>query len=43
MEGYRPTMINVKLLSLEVLHIWKERPRINTRNEFRSRELTLKL
>ena len=32
-----------KLLTLEVLHIWRERPRINTRDEFRSRELTLKL
>ena len=32
-----------KLLTLEALHIWKERPRINTREEFRSRELTLKL
>ena len=32
-----------KLLTLEALHIWKERPRINRREEFRSRELTLKL
>ena len=32
-----------KLLKLEALHIWRERPRINTRDEFRSRELTLKL
>ena len=31
-----------KLLTLEALHIWKERPRINKRDEFRSRELTLK-
>ena len=32
-----------KLLPLEALHIWKERTRINTRDEFRSREFTLKL
>ena len=32
-----------KLLTLEALHIWMERPRINTRDEFSSRELTLKL
>ena len=32
-----------KLLTLEALHIWRERPKINTRNKFRSRELTLKL
>ena len=32
-----------KLLALEVLHIWRERPKLNTRNEFRSRELTLEL
>ena len=32
-----------KLLTLEALHIWRERPKINTRDEFRSRELTLKL
>ena len=32
-----------KLLTLEALHIWRERPKINTREEFRSRELTLKL
>ena len=43
MEGYRPTKTNVTLLSLEVLHIWKEIPRVNTRNEFRRGELTLKL
>ena len=30
-----------KLLTLEALHIWRERPRINTRDEFRRRELTL--
>ena len=29
-----------KLLTLEALHIWQERPKINTRDEFRSRELT---
>ena len=32
-----------KLLTLEALHICRERPRINTRDEFRSRELTLNL
>ena len=32
-----------KLLTLEALHILSERPKINTRDEFRSRELTLKL
>ena len=32
-----------KLLTLEALHIRKERPAINTRDEFRSRELTLRL
>ena len=32
-----------KLLTLEALHIWRERPKINTRDEFRRRELTLKL
>ena len=32
-----------KLLTLEAFHIWRERPKINTRAEFRSRELTLKL
>ena len=32
-----------KLLTLEVLHILNERSRINTRDEFRSRELTLKV
>ena len=32
-----------KLLTLEALHIWRERPKINTRDEIRSRELTLKL
>ena len=26
-----------KLLTLEALHIWRERPKINTRDEFRSR------
>ena len=31
-----------KLLTLEALHIWRERPKINTRDEVRSRELTLK-
>ena len=31
-----------KLLTLEALHVCRERPRINTRDEFRSRELTLK-
>ena len=31
-----------KLLTLEALHIWRERPKINTRDEFRSRELTVK-
>ena len=34
---------SIKLLTLEVLHIRKERPAINTRDEFRSRELTLRL
>ena len=32
-----------KLLTLAALHIWRERPRINTRDEFRSLELRLKL
>ena len=32
-----------KLLTLEVLHIWRERPRINTRDDFKSRDLTVKL
>ena len=32
-----------KLLTLEALHIWRERTKITTRDEFRSRELTLKL
>ena len=32
-----------KLLTLEALHIWRERPRINIRDEFRSRQLTLKV
>ena len=32
-----------KLHTLEALHIWRERPRINTRNKFSSRKLTLKL
>ena len=32
-----------KLLTLEALHIWRKRPKIDTRDEFRSRELTLKL
>ena len=31
-----------KLLTLEALHVWKERPRINTLDELRSQELTLK-
>ena len=37
------TAITHKLLTLEALHIWRERPKINTRDEFRSRDLTLKL
>ena len=32
-----------KLHTLEALHIWRERPRINTRDKFSSRKLTLKL
>ena len=32
-----------KLLILEALHIWRERPMINTRDEFRSQDFTLKL
>ena len=32
-----------KLLTLEVLHYWRQRPRINTREEFRRRESTLNL
>ena len=32
-----------KLLTLVALHIWREKPRINTRDEFKSRELTPKL
>ena len=31
-----------ELLTLEALLIWRERPKINTRDEFRSCELTLK-
>ena len=31
----------INLLTLEALHIRKERPAINTRDGFRSRELTL--
>ena len=31
-----------KLLTLEAIHIRKEKPGLNTRDEFRSRELTLK-
>ena len=34
---------NIKLLTLEAFSIWKERPRLITRNEFRSRELIPKL
>ena len=34
---------SIKLLTLEALHIRKERLAINTRDEFRSRELTLRL
>ena len=34
---------NVKLLTLGALYIWKKRPEINTRNELRSWEQTLKL
>ena len=34
---------SIKLLTLEALHIRKERPSINTRDEFRSRKLTIKL
>ena len=33
----------IKLLTLEALHIRKERPAINTHDEFRSRELKLRL
>ena len=32
-----------KLLTLEAIHIRKEKPGLNTRDEFRSRELTLKI
>ena len=32
-----------KLLTLEVIDIRKEKPVLNTRDEFRSRELTLKI
>ena len=31
-----------QLLTLEALNNWRERPKTNTRDEFRSRELTLK-
>ena len=34
---------SIKLLTLEALHIRKERPAVHTRDEFRSRELTLRL
>ena len=34
---------NIKLLTLEALRIRKERPAINTSDEFRSRKLTLRL
>ena len=37
------TAITQKLLTLEALNIWRERPRINTRDEFRRRKLTLQL
>ena len=32
---------NIRLTTLEALHMWKKRPAINTRDEFRSRKLTL--
>ena len=35
--------ISIKLFTLEALLIRKERPAINTRDEFRSRELTVRL
>ena len=34
---------SIKLLTLEALHIRNERPAINTRDEFSSRVLTLRL
>ena len=34
---------SIKLPTLEALHIKKKRPAINTRDEFRSRELKLRL
>ena len=42
-ESIDQTANTHNLLTLEALHIWRERPKINTRDEFRSRELTLKL
>ena len=38
-----PASSSIKLLTLEALHIRNERPAINMRDEFRSRELTLRL
>ena len=42
-EIKKQTANTQKQLTLEALRIWRESPRINTRDEFRSRELTLKL
>ena len=36
-------LCSIKLLTLEALNIRKERPEIDTRDEVRSRELTLRL
>ena len=43
MEVIDQANTNVKLLTLEARHIWKEKPRINTCDEFRGKELTSKL
>ena len=33
---------NLKLLTLEASHIWRQRPNFNTSDEFRRQKLTLK-
>ena len=43
MEDNRPGVQQHQLLILEALHIRKVRPAINTLDEVRSRELTLRL
>ena len=43
MENNRPGVQQHQVTYIEALHIRKERPAINTRDEFRSSELTLRL